>query len=459
MKLKSINPHDQSVIGELEITTQDQVLETVAKAKAAFKTWRFSSISERVGCLKKYRQKISDHKEELAKLVSQEMGKPLHQSQEDITFELEFVDYYINEGPKALEDKKVLDKGKEQYRTVYEPYGVCAVIAPWNFPVSMFNSGVLPALLAGNTVVFKPSEYSTLSQKMCADLLMESGFPDGVFNLIIGSKDVGRMLIDAPIDLVWFTGSTKAGLEIYKKCGEKFVKAICEMGGSSAGIVFVDADLEVTMENLYWARFLNCGQVCSAVKRLFIEKPVYDQVLQKFVDRLKQVKIGNPLEEVDFGPLVFPKQVTKLEEVVADAVSNGAKVVVGGKRPAGKEYAKGNYFEPTILTNVNFKMRVMSEEVFGPVLPVVSFETEDQVVEMANNTEYGLTSEVYTTDLKKGERIAKRLDSGVVAINTDNYFKPSCPFGGCKKSGMGREYGEIGIQEFAQVKLIAVNQP
>ncbi|KKU68070.1 MAG: Lactaldehyde dehydrogenase [Candidatus Amesbacteria bacterium GW2011_GWA1_47_20] len=153
---------------------------------------------------------------------------------------------------------------------------------------------------------------------MCADLLMESGFPDGVFNLIIGSKDVGRMLIDAPIDLVWFTGSTKAGLEIYKKCGEKFVKAICEMGGSSAGIVFVDADLEVTMENLYWARFLNCGQVCSAVKRLFIEKPVYDQVLQKFVDRLKQVKIGNPLEEVDFGPLVFPKQVTKLEEVVAE---------------------------------------------------------------------------------------------------------------------------------------------
>ncbi|HBC45282.1 TPA: succinate-semialdehyde dehydrogenase (NADP(+)), partial [Candidatus Collierbacteria bacterium] len=162
---------------------------------------------------------------------------------------------------------------------------------------------------------------------------------------------------------------------------------------------------------------------------------------------------------VDFGPLVFPEQVTKLEEVIADAVSRRAKIVIGGKRLTGKEYAKGNYFEPTILTNITPDMRVMSEEVFGPVLPVVSFETEDQVVEMANNTEYGLTSEVYTTDLKKGERIAKRLDSGVVAINTDNYFKPSCPFGGCKKSGMGREYGEIGIQEFAQVKLIAVNQP
>ena len=459
MKLQSINPHDQSVVGELEITTKDQVLETVAKAKSAFKTWRFSPISERVDYLKKYRQKIADHKEEIAKLISQEMGKPLHESRNEIASELEFVDYYINEGPKALADKKVLDKGKEQYRTVYEPYGVCAVIAPWNFPLSMFNSGVLPALLAGNTIVFKPSEYSTLSQKMCADLLLESGSPDGVFNLIIGSKDVGRMLIDAPIDLVWFTGSTKAGLEIYQTCGEKFIKAICEMGGSSAGIVFADADLEVTTENLYWARFLNCGQVCSAVKRLFIEKPIFDQVLQKLIDRLKQVKIGNPLEEVDFGPLVFPEQVTKLEEVVADAIYRGAKVVIGGKRPTGKEYARGNYFEPTILTNVNLDMRIMREEVFGPVLPVLSFETEDQVIEMANNTEYGLTSEVYTTDLKKGDRIAKRLDSGVVAINTDNYFKPPCPFGGYKKSGMGREYGEIGIQEFAQVKLIAVNQP
>ena len=226
---------------------------------------------------------------------------------------------------------------------------------------------------------------------MCADLLLESGLPNGVFNLIIGSKDVGRMLIDAPIDLVWFTGSTKAGLEIYKKCGEKFVKAICEMGGSSAGIVFVDADLEVTMENLYWARFLNCGQVCSAVKRLFVEKSVFDVVLQKFTDRLKDVKVGNPLEDVDFGPLVFPEQVTKLEEVIADAVSRRAKIVIGGKRLTGKEYAKGNYFEPKILTNITPDMRVMSEEVFGPVLPVVSFETEDQVVEMANNTEYGLT--------------------------------------------------------------------
>ncbi len=459
MKLQSINPHDQSVIGELEITTQDRILETVAKAKSAFKTWRFSPISERAEYLKKYRQKVADHQEELAKRVSQEMGKPLRESREEVAAELEFIDYYANEGPKALGDKRVIDKGKEQYRTVYEPYGVCAVIAPWNFPVAMFNSGVLPALLAGNTVVFKPSEYSTLSQKMCANLLLETGLPNGVFNFIIGSKDVGRMLIDAPVDLVWFTGSTKAGLEIYKKCGEKFIKAICEMGGSSAGIVFADANLEITMENLYWARFLNCGQVCSAVKRLFVEKSVFDVVLQKFTDRLKTIKVGNPLEEVDFGPLVFPEQVAKLEEVVTDAVSKGAKVIIGGKRLTEKEHAKGNYFEPTILTNITPEMRVMSEEVFGPVLPVVSFETEDQVIDMANATEYGLTAEVYTTDLKKGERVAKRLDSGVVAINTDNYFKPPCPFGGYKKSGMGREYGEIGIQEFAQVKLIAVNQP
>jgi len=460
VKLKSINPHDQSLIGEVEVTSDEEILKTVNQAKDVFQEWKFTPIEKRVEYLKKFRQKISDHKEELAQLVSREMGKPITQSRDDIPWELEFIDYYINEGPKALADEIVLDKGAELYRAVFEPYGVCAVIAPWNFPLAMFDSGVLPALLAGNTVVFKPSEYTTLSQKLAAELLFETGIPDGVFNLILGSKDTGRALIDSPIDLIWFTGSTKAGLEIYKKAGEKFIRAICELGGSSAGIVFADADMKLTMEQLYWARFLNCGQVCSAVKRLFVERSAYEKVLQKYVDRLKSVKIGDPSQEnTDFGPLVFPEQVKKLEEVISDAVSKGAKIEIGGKRLSGDQFSKGNYFEPTILTNVSFDMRVMKEEVFGPVLPVLPFDTEEQAIEMANNTEYGLSSEVYTTDLQKGERVAKHLLSGVVAINTDSYYKPMCPIGGYKKSGLGREYGRIGMQEFAQVKLVAINKP
>lgn len=460
MKLQSVSPHDQSVVGEVEITTQEQISQAVRSAKQAFKTWRFTPITERVEYLKKFRQKIDERREEIARLVSREMGKPIKQSRDDIPWELNFIDYYINEGPKALVDEVVFGQGKENFRAVFEPYGVAAVIAPWNFPLAMFDSGVLPALLAGNTVVFKPSEYTTLSQKMVADLLSETGLPGGVFNLVLGGKDTGRALVDAPIDLIWFTGSTKAGLEIYKKAGEKFIRAICEMGGSSAGIVFADADLGVTMENLYWARFLNCGQVCSAVKRLFIQRSVYDEILERFIKRLQMVKIGDPLQEdTDFGPLVFPEQVTKLEEVVADAVAKGAKIEIGGRRPKEEPYRKGNYFRPTVLTGVNFGMRVMAEEVFGPVLPVLPFGSEEEAIDMANRTEYGLSSEVYTTDLAKAERVAKRLDSGVVAINTDSFYKPVCPIGGYKKSGLGREYGRIGMQEFTQVKLIAVNKP
>lgn len=459
MKLQSINPHDQSVIGEVEISTKNAVEAAVARARKAFESWRNASTKQRIEYIKRYRQKIVAHKEEIAKLTTLEMGKPLKQSLGEVPWELDFVDYYIEKGSDNLSDETVLDKENEHYRVVFEPYGVCAAIAPWNFPLSMFNSGVLPALIAGNTVVFKPSEHTTLSQKLAADLLQETGLPEGVFNLVLGGKDVGATLVNSRVDLVWFTGSTKVGKEIYKKCGEKFIKAICEMGGSSAGIVFADADLKLTLENLYWARFLNCGQVCSSVKRLFIEKAAYDDVLQKYIERIKQIKIGNPLDEVDLGPLVSKAQLEKLEDQVTDAVEKGAEVEVGGKQPKGKEFERGNYFEPTILTNVNFDMKVMSEEVFGPVLPVMPFETEDEVVEMANRTEYGLTTEVYTTDLEKGERIAKRIESGVVAINTDSFYKPVCPIGGYKNSGIGREYGRIGMQEFAQGKLVAVQTP
>jgi len=459
IKLQSINPHDQSVIGELEISTQQDAKEIVKRAKEAFRHWKNLLAAERVEYIKKFKEKVAENKEKIANLTTLEMGKPLQQSLDDVDWELKFLDYYIKKAPEHLADEVVLEHGKEQFRVTHEPYGVCACIPPWNFPLSMANSGVIPALIAGNTVILKPSEYTTITQKMVIDLLRESGIPDGAANLIIGNGEVGRMLIDEPIDLVWFTGSTKVGQEIYRKCGEKFIKALLEMGGSSPGIIFADADLGVAMDNLYWGRFLNCGQVCTAIKRLFVEKPVYEKVVKLFVDRLKTLKIGNPMEKVDIGPLVSRKQLKLLEEQVADAVSKGAKIEIGGKRPEETELAKGNYFQPTILTNVNSGMRVLTEEVFGPVLPILPFETEKEVVRLANDTEYGLSAEVYTTDIKKGGRVAKQLQAGTVAINTDDFFKPECPFGGYKKSGMGREYGKIGMKEFTQVKVIAIVKP
>lgn len=460
MKLKSINPHDQSVAGELNVSTQQDIKKTVKKAKEAFGGWKMVSVGKRISYIRKFREKVAKNVDEIAKLTTFEMGKPIQQSLDDVNGELLFLDYYIKNGLRLLADETVLEKDKEHFRVTYEPYGVCACIAPWNFPLSMANSGVIPALIAGNTIVLKPSEYTSLSQRMVVDLLNESGLPDGVANVLIGGGDVGRMLVDEPIDLAWFTGSTKVGQEIYEKCGKKFIKALLEMGGSSPAVVFADADLDLTMDNLYWGRFLNCGQVCTAVKRLFVEKSIYGKVVELFVKKLRTVKVGNPLDkDTDIGPLVSKKQLEALKIQVADAVSKGAKIEIGGKQPDSKQLQKGNYFEPTILTNTKPGMKVISEEVFGPVLPIIPFKTEAEAVMLANNTEYGLSAEVYTSDLEKGERVAKQINAGTVAINTDNFFKPECPFGGYKKSGVGREYGEIGMREFSQVKVIAVVKP
>lgn len=457
MKIKSVNPHDQSIVGELEASSQQDIKDTVKRAKEAFNSWRDLSVEKRVSFVKRFRDKVAENQEKIAKLTTLEMGKPIQQSLDDVGSELGFLDYYIRNAPQHLADKTVYKRGKENFRITYEPYGVCVCIAPWNFPLNMANSGVIPALIAGNTIILKPSEYTSLSQKMVIDLFNDSGLPKGVANLLIGGGEVGKMLIDEPIDLVWFTGSTRVGQEIYEKCGIKFIKALLEMGGSSPAIIFADADLDLTMDNLYWARFLNCGQVCTAVKRLFVEKPIFEKIVKLFVEKLKTLKIGNPMDkDTDIGPLVSKKQLEVLKDQVSDAVSKGAKVEIGGRQPTDKELRKGNYIEPTILTSVSFDMGILTEEVFGPVLPIVPFETEEEAIKLANSTEYGLNAEVYTADIKKGERVARQIQAGTVAINTDNFFKPECPFGGYKKSGMGKEYGEIGMREFSQVKLLAV---
>lgn len=458
MKIQSVNPHDQSIVGQLKISTQNEIKEKVKKARLTLESWKEYSIKDRCRFIEKFKDKIILNKNELAKLMTLEMGKPLQQSLSEIESELEFIDYYVVNGPKFLADKTIIDDNENNYRQIYEPYGVCACISPWNFPISMVTSGVLPAIIAGNTVVIKPSEYTSLSQKMVIDLLNQTEIPEGVVNLIIGTSNEGKILLNSDIDLVWFTGSTKAGLDIYKKCGEKFIKSILEMGGSSAGIILADANIENAIENIHWARFLNCGQVCTAVKRLFIERSIFDKFTQKLVDRISKIKTGNPLEDNDMGPLVNKKQLQLIKEQVSDAISKGAKILIGGDQPNNPGLINGNYYQPTIITNVNSSMKIMREETFGPVLPTIPFDTENEVVILANDTNYGLSCEIYTSDIKKANRIAKKIQSGTVAINTDNFFKPESPFGGYKKSGVGREYGEIGMREFSQIKIVAYNK-
>lgn len=455
--LTSLNPHDQSIVGKLKVSSKMDVDRKIALARSTLPKWSNTPIEKRASYLLKLAKLLKKNKKELAKLVTKEMGKPIEQSLDDVDWEINYIKWYVSEGVKALENEGLGKKGSVSYEISYEPWGVVAAIAPWNFPYSMANSGISPSLLAGNTVVFKPSEHTSLSQKLFVDLFNEIGLPRGVLNIVIGDGKVGRMLVDGDIDFIWFTGSTPVGREIYKKAADKFIKVALELGGSDPGIVFGDVDPNKIIEDLYWGRFLNCGQVCSSIKRLFVHKSVYGEIVDGLVKKLDKAKVGKPTDsEVEIGPLVSSAQLKKLIGQVGKSVKMGAKVEIGGRRLVGGDLGKGNYYHPTILTNISSNMPVMKEEVFGPVLPVIPFSEDAEVIKMANRTKWGLSAYVFTNDDKKARNIASRLQSGSVGINTDSLYEPFCPIGGAKMSGVGKEYGIHGIREFAQMKLLAI---
>ncbi len=454
--IQSINPATQEVIGTTPETTKEELQHVVTKSKKAFKSWKNIPMKERASYARTLADLLLDKKNEIALLTTREMGKPLHESLEDIEFEVDFIRWYADNVEKALGETIVKEDATTIYKTQYEPWGVCASIAPWNFPITMASTGITAQLLAGNTVIFKPSENSTLSQKLIVDLFNQTGLPDGVLQCVIGAGDVGAALIDNDIDLVWFTGSTAVGQQIYKKCADKFIKPLLELGGSSPAIVFADCDVEKTVATIKSARYFNSGQVCSSVKRLYVEKSLFDQFVTSLAATIQNPRIGNPEGDVEFGPLVTKKQLDMLVSQVEDAVQKGATVVVGGKKPTDPSLINGNYFLPTLLTNITAEMRVLTEEVFGPVLPVIPFETEQEAIDLANTTPYGLTAEVFTKDIEKAHRVASKIQAGGVSINMDISYNPDSPIGGFKKSGLGREYGIEGFRELAQLKYICI---
>ena len=445
MKLKSINPTDQSVVGEIKTSSKQDVKKAVAKAEKALETWRKTSVKERASYVSKFAKEILKRKEKVARLATLEMGKPYSESLADLDFDQDYLKYYVEEGPKILQDEIIEKTSKFVRKVAHEPIGVAAVIVPWNFPFGNAVWGIMPNVIAGNTVVFKHSEHTPLCGQEIMDIFKKVGLPDGVVNIVHGDGRVGRMLVDSSVDLVWFTGSTKAGQEIYEKCAQKFIPYILELGGSSPAIVLDDADLDNALENVYSGRFYNCGQVCNAIKRLFVHKKIYRKFVDMLVERVSKTKVGDPFDRVDFGPLVSKRQLGLLKTQVKDAVDKGAKVEIGGSQPKDPLFKDGNYYLPTILTNVNFKMRVLTEEVFGPVLPVIAFNNTDQAIKMANRTEYGLSAEIYTQNLKLAREIARKLRAGSVSINSNDYLSPACPFGGYKRSGLGRGGRQIWI--------------
>jgi len=454
-KLISTNPaKNYEVIGYVNVSSLREIRQKVAEAQKAKTFWKELGVSKRSKFLWPIYREFRKRKKELALLITKEIGKPIKQSLDDIESDTYFK-WFLENGERCLSDKITFEDEKSVHKIVYEPRGVAAVIAPWNFPYDMFVWGVIPNLIAGNTVVFKHSELCPLTGKFIEDI-MNSHLPKGVFSEVYGNGKIGETLVSQNINLIWFTGSTEVGKHLYQIAAKKFIKAVLEMGGSNPAIIFNDVNLGQIIDKNDRKRFSKCGQTCDALKRLIVHQSMFAEVVKKLKDIVESKVVGNPEDiNTDIGSLAAKKQLKLLESQVKDAVKKGAKIITGGKRP---ENLKGAYYLPTILTNIKRNMRVWREETFGPVLVVVPFKTEKEAIILANDTIYGLGAQIYTRDKKRALRIAQKIEAGTVEINKGDRWLPCNPFGGYKESGMGREHGEYGFEELVQIKVVAMEK-
>ncbi|KKP65533.1 MAG: Aldehyde Dehydrogenase [Candidatus Roizmanbacteria bacterium GW2011_GWA2_35_19] len=454
-KLISTNPaRNYEKIGEVNISSLTEINEKVEKANEAKQLWKELGIKNRIKKLTPLYQIVEKRKKEIALLITKEIGKPIKEAIEDINWDLTYFKWYLENSEKYLGEEVTHKEGNSIHKVVYEPIGSVASIVPWNFPFGNFLWGVIPNLIAGNTLVFKHSEECPLTGKLLEKLMNELDLPEGVFSEVYGDGKIGEQLVNQNIDLIWFTGSSGVGKKLYEIAGSKFIKAILELGGSNPAVIFEDTDINTIKDKLYYKRFLNCGQVCDAVKRLIVHESILDETIKILKNLVEQKKVGDPeSESTQIGSLVAKRQLELLESQVKDAIQKGAKIACGGKRP---DELKGAYYLPTILTNVTQNMRVWNEEVFGPVLSVISFKTEEEAINLANDSRYGLGAEVYSKDEKRALRVASKVEAGTININKGNHWLPCNPFGGYKDSGIGREHGKWGLRELCQIKNIAI---
>ncbi len=443
-ELISTNPaKGYEEVGRINTSTEEEIACAVKKAHEAFPAWRDLSVSKRGEYFEKLAVLFETNTEAIALMQTREMGKPIQDSRKEVAARAPYIRHNIELAEKMLKPDLV-DEDDTQATTVYfEPFGVVAAITPWNYPTATLLIAITQALLAGNTVVAKSSEECPLTSQLIVQLFEEAGFPEGVMQMVYGDGSVGAQLTDQNVDLIHFTGSSKVGKILYEKAAKKFIPVVLEMGGSSPGIIFESVDVNTVCPIVAAERFGNCGQVCCALKRLFVHKSLLDEVTTKIVSSLKNMPMG---------PLAAKRQLDLLEEQVADAIAKGAKVLIGAKRPEG---FVGAYYEPTVLINVTKDMRVYTEEVFGPVLPIIAFETEEEAIELANDTPYGLSAFIYTNDKEQASRVAKAIVTGNVSINGANYFTKNAPFGGHKESGMGSIDGKYGFRHVTKMKTVS----
>ncbi len=457
-KLYSVDPSNYyQILGDVEISSPNEVKEKVKQAGIAQKEWGNLPVSERVKMLRNALTEFESRKSELALLVSREMGMPINEALNvDYQCGVDFANWYFDHAEEYLSPETTCETESEIHRVYHEPIGIEAAIVPWNYPFLNPVWRTWQSLLAGNTVVLKHSEECPLSGKFIEEV-MSRHLPAGVFSEVYGDGKVGQLLANQKVDMIGFVGSAKTGWSLYRLAAKKRIKAVMELGGSAPGVIFDDADIDAAVKSACDYRLGNAGQWCDGLKRLIVHKNIFDAIVKKVADIFQAKKLGIAEKETtEIGPLVAERQLSLLEQQVYESLLAGARAITGGR--SLEEEIGGSFYEPTVLIEVSPDMRVWKEEVFGPVLPIVSFSTEEEAIQLANNTDYGLGAYVYTQDQQRAQRVAKAIKSGMVSINGTNYTTPWNPFGGYKNSGIGREHGKYGFHEVTQVKVVARNK-
>ncbi|WP_084102988.1 betaine-aldehyde dehydrogenase [Pontibacillus yanchengensis] len=457
-----INPYNQEVIAVVPEGNESEAKEAIAAAREAFDNgeWANTPATERGSIVKKIAELIERDKEELAYLESLDTGKTVEESRGDMEDIAGVFRYY---GELADKDGGELIESpvpNSSSKVVHEPVGVCGQITPWNYPLLQASWKLAPALATGNTLIMKPSEITPLTTIKVFELMEEAGVPAGVANLVLGAGDtVGAELSsNTDVDLISFTGGIETGKKIMQAASVNVKKLALELGGKNPNIIFADADFDLAVDQAMNGVFFHAGQICSAGTRLIVEETIHDEFVNALVERVKKFKLGSGFEEgTQMGPLISAEHLAKVEKYVETGINEGATLALGGSRPEDPRLQQGFFFLPTIFTDCTTDMDIVQEETFGPIITVETFRAEEEAVKLANDSIYGLAGGVFTNDISKAERCAAKMRMGTVWINEFNLYFPHAPWGGFKQSGIGRELGKLGIEEYTESKHIFQN--